>query len=288
MAEGITEIEKSIGITPEEVIKSISENESWWEKFQEIMKQGYPVNNFLADAISVLNKMEETAQHPHLPQTKEEAEKIRALWVIAAAGAYSDAKKKDRYEDKEWALWNDRQRVNYAFKIGRRLAEIKLGHPISDNWTDGEKELTEYAPLIVYNGTPVEDAAVLEAIKTPWLRIPEGLVYPKNKVLVINPLPPIDNTLDQVRTFRLPLSFKISPGDEIGVVIHAPQTARFLYALAKFEEVVPKGAKIRILPLPTPPGGYPEYPLQELRGMVSNRFISNPAKIADSPYPFKV
>lgn len=278
IAEESVEIENRNTITPESVTQSIKENELWWKQLQDFIEQGQPVNEFTAQAIAVLNQLEEAAQHPHLPESKEEAEKIKGLWVISAPGTYFQAKKNDRYRDKKWALWNDRQRINYAFKVGRRLAEIKMGHDVSHN----------YAPLIVYNGTPLEDAAVLEAVKTPWLRIPEGLIYPRNKVLVINPFPPIDNTMDQIRTFRLPLSFKISPGDEIGVVIHAPQAIRFLYALANISEVVPKGAEIRMLPLPTPTGGYPEYPLQELRGMVNYRFISNPPIISDSPYPFKI
>lgn len=291
MAEEITEVEKSIGITPERVLQSISENESWWEKFQDIMKNGYPVNDFLTEAISVLNKMEESAKIPYLPEFKEEAEKIKALWVISAPGTYFQAEKNDRYKGKKWALWNDRQRINYAFKVGRRLAEIKMGHPVSENWVSAEEELSEYAPFIVYNGRSDEDLALEEAVKTPWLRIPARLMYPAKRVHIILPIKGFDpntSTFDNIKTFRLPPGTKIEEGDEIGIVIHAPQAMRFLYALANLDEIVPKGAEIRMLPLPTPTGGYPEYPLQELRGMVNYRFIANPPIISDSPYPYKI
>lgn len=289
MSEGGAEVEKGSTITVETVLQSIEKTEDWWGKLQELMGQGKPVTDFISGTIGVLNQLETLAQNPHLqlPQSPEEAAKIKALWIISAPGTYSQAYKQDRYATKPWSRWMDRQRINYTLQVGRKLAEIKLGHPISSNWAETERELTEQGPLIVYNGTPAENAAVLEAKKTPWLRIPEGNIYPGNKIVVISPIKGIDNTIDQIKSFHLPPAFDLSPGDEIGVILHAPQAVRFLYELANFKDSIPQEANLRIFSLPTPKGGFPEYPMQELRGTTYYHFIANPPIAAESPYPFK-
>lgn len=290
MSEGGPEIENGSSVTVETVLQSIEQTEKWWEELQALIQQGKPVTNYISGTIKVLNQLEEAAQNPQsqLPQTPEEAARIKALWIISAPGTYFQASKQDRYASKPWSRWMDRQRINYALQIGRKLAEMKLGHPISNNCADAEKELTEHGPLVVYNGTPAENAAVLEAKKAPWFRIPEANIYPGTKILVINPIANINNTVDQIKSFHLPPMFDINPGDEIGVVLHAPQAVRFLYILANFQETVPKGANMRVFALPTPKGGFPEYPMQELRGTTHSRFIANPPIAAEFPYPLSI
>ncbi|MDD5415838.1 MAG: hypothetical protein PHE48_02410 [Candidatus Daviesbacteria bacterium] len=289
MLKGGPEIEKGASITVETVLQSIEQTESWWGQLQALMQQGKPVKGFISDVIEVWSQLEIAAQNlqSQLPQNPAEAAKIKALWIISAPGTYFQASKQDRYVSKPWSRWMDRQRINYALQIGRKLAEMKLGHPISNNWADAERELTEQGPLVVYNGTPAENAAVLEAKKAPWFRIPEANIYPGNKILVISPIADIDNTVDQIKSFHLPPVFDINLRDEIGVVLHAPQAVRFLYMLANFQETVPEGANMRVFALPTPEGGFPEYPMQELRGTTYYRFIANPPIAAESPYPFK-
>lgn len=271
----MTEIRSEIGndqhFNPDLVIQSIEQTEKWWSSLKQILESDREgVVSFIEDALKLYQELEEAALNPeaHFPKTAQEASKIKALWVISAPGTYFKAEKNDRYRGKKWALWNDRQRVNYALQLGRRLAGEDL-------------------PLIVYSGRPDEDAAVLEAAATPWLRFPQGNVYPKEKIFVINPIPPIDNLLDQIRTFRLPPGLQINSGYEIGVVIHAPQAIRLLYNLNNSRGGIPKEATLRIFPLPTPVTGMPEYPLQEVRGLINSKFIANPPIAADTPYPCK-
>lgn len=217
----------------------------------------------------------------------EDASKIKALWVISAPGTYFKASKEDRYKDKPWAAWNDRQRVNKALHLGRRLAEVKLGHPLSDKWAQQERELGSEGPLVIYSGRPDEKEALLEAAVVPWLRFPQDSVYPRDKIFVVNPKPPIDNLLDQIRTFRLPPGLEINSGDEIGVIIHAPQAVRLLYNLSNSLGGISERATIRIFPLPTPKIGIPEYPIQEIRGIVYGSYIKNPPVVGAAPYPHK-
>lgn len=288
MSESGPEIEKGSLVTVETILQSIEQTEKWWQQLQVLIQQDKPVTDYISGTIKVFNQLEKAAQNPQsqLPQTPKEAAGIKALWIISAPGTYFQASKPDRYARKPWSPWMDRERINRALQIARKLVEMKLGHPVSNNWADAERELTEQGPLVVYNGTPAENAAVLEAKKAPWFRIPEANTYPGNKILVINPIAKIDNTGDQIRSFHLPPMFDINPGDEIGVVLHAAQAVRFLHALANFKGAIPEGVNLRIFPLPTPRGGFPEYPIQELRATTYYHFIANPPIAADSPYPF--
>ena len=289
MSEGRAERNQPQQINVDTVVQSIRETEEWWNEFQPIAMQPRG-QDFIRGALALYEELEKAALNPqaHFPKTADEAVKIKALWVISAPGTYFKPRKEDRYKDKKWSQWNDRQRINHAFEIGRKLVEVKSGHPISHNWVEAEREINAQGPLVVYNGTPEEDEAVLEAIKTPWLRIPEDKAYPKNKVYVINPIAAIGNTVNQIHSFRLPKEFKIESGDEIGLVIHAPQAVRFLYMLNNFPQVIPKGVTLRVFPLPTPVTGIPEYLLQELRGLINYGFIANPPLAAGSPFPYQV
>lgn len=269
-------------INSEAVINSIQQVENWY------LPQPKDTEAFINNAIAIYSEMETAAQdwQRFLPQTKQDAEKLKALWVISAPGTYFKARKQDRYSDKPWAMWNDRRRINHAFGIARRVTELVSGEQLTGNWGREKELILEHGPLAVYNGTPLENADLAQAVATPWLRIPRSLAYPKEKVCIINPFDRIDNVVDQVKSFRLPEDFKISEGDEIGIVIHAPQAPRLLHTLNKFSRVFPTGVRARIFPLPNPDRS--EYPRQELRGLVYYRFIADPPLASGLPYPYKV
>lgn len=291
MAESKSETEnRPSAITVEMVLKSIEETEGWYKQLKTVIDQGKPVSEFISGAISVLNQMEAAAKNPRFPKTKEEAERIKALWIKTAPGDYFHAEKDDRWKDKPWAKWMDRKRDNYAFQIGRQITEVLSGQKLDNNWPKAKEIIKSYGPLIIYNGRSDESHAFSEAVKIPWLRIPDGLMYPAEKTYVLQPtlgFDPNANMFDTIRTFKLPMGMKMQQGEEIGVIVHAPQAVRFLYALGMYN-VIPSGVNIRMFPMPTPPGGFPDYPLQELRGMVNYRFIADPPKLAEKAFPHKV
>lgn len=272
------------------VIDNIQQSEKWWSQLQEMMasERGQEVNSFIDYAIQLYNELEAASYNltAQLPQSPQEARKIKALWVISAPGTYFKAKKKDRYADKQWALWNDRQRINRAFSIGRYITELVSEETLSDNWAKVRESINEYGPFIIYNGRPDENEALSQAMKAPWLFLPSPRIYSAEKVFIINA--GVDNTVDNIKSFHLPMSVSINPGDEIGIVIHAPQAVRFLFMLNQLKVSFPDNVIARIFPLPTPANGIPEYPLQELRGLIYNRFIVNPPLAATTPYPYTV
>ena len=282
-------------ITSQVVLKSIQNKETWSKQLEGLMStEGGKVSSFLDTAIATYRLFEQAALQPEPKQiSSEDAKRVKAIWIISAPGTYFTRNKKDRYEDKEWTFWNDRSRINHAFEIGRKLAEIKAGRKIKGNTPQDLELLKEFGPLLIYNGRPDENDAITEAVKTPWLRIPEGLGYPQDKTYIINPFTERFNNkdynlLDQIYSFKFPADIQINPGDEIGIVAHAPQAVRVLYSLSAQKEKFPQGVTARMLLLPTPKGGIPEYPIQELRGIIYYRFIASPPAVGDKPFPFKV
>lgn len=290
-----TEQPGSKQITSQMVLKSIQDKETWSKQLEGLMNtERDRVFSFLNTAVETYRLFEQAALQPASQQIgAEDAKLVKAIWIISAPGTYFTRNKKDRYEDKEWTFWNDRRRVNHAFGIGRKLAEIKAGRKIAGNTPADLELLKEFGPLLIYNGRPDENDAITEAVKTPWLRIPEGLGYPQDKVYIIYPFAERFNNkdynlLDQINSFKFPAGIQINPGDEIGIVAHAPQAIRVLYSLSAKEEKFPKGATTRMLLLPTQRGGIPEYPTQELRGIIYYRFIASPPAVGDKPFPFKI
>jgi len=286
---------KESEITVETVLQSIEEKEGWWKQLEILIKQGQPVEDFISRAIGLIAQLEALAQNPEsqLPKTAEEAARIKVLWIKSGPGTYFDATKDDRYNDKPWAEWMDRKRINYAFETGRQIAEVSSGQELTGQWTHDKALLREYGPWMTYFGRSDESAALAEALKTPWLRMPNGLIYPAEKSLVVHPAEgfnPDMSTINVINSFRLPPGLSMKEGDEIGVVAHTPQLARFLLMLPSIENPIlanlrQGGVVMRMLPLPIPAGGNPEYPIQDLRGITNYRFIKNPPLAADHPYP---
>lgn len=280
-------IQPERSVTTQAVLDSIQKVELWAGKFPED-----EVISFLDEAVDLYLEFEEAAQHPRILESQD-ADKIKAIWIISAPGTYFTRDKADRYQDKEWSWWADRKRINYAFSVSRQLAEIKAGKKIAGNKPADLELIKEHGPILIYNGRADENAALAQAVQVPWLRIPEGLGYPKDKVCIINPFIPSFHTeqynlLDQVRTLHLPRSLQINPVDEIGIVAHAPQAVRALYTLNGPEVDPFKGLRARMLLMPTPETGIPEYPIQELRGIVYYRFIADPPVVGSIPYPYIV
>lgn len=202
-------------------------------------------------ALTLVGQLEKVARRPNIPLLPDEAGKIKALWVLSGPGYFDEPFKDDRYKKKPWARWMDRRRVGYALGLIRRL-----GHP-----------------FLIYNGRDDENARVLTGLGR--------MGVPQERVHIISA--GIDNTLDQVRSFRLPEGVLLRPGDVIGIVSHAPHLARVMYMLAHYNEVVPPGVMVRLFPLPTPESGREEYARMEVRGILHHVFISHDAE--EEPHP---
>lgn len=277
-------------VTTDIVLQSIIENETWAGR----LPNSATTRLFLDRAVAVYQEIEESAEQSGSKTiSTSQADRIKAIWVPSAPGTYFQRNKNDRYKDKKWAWWADRKRTHFAIEKAREIAEIRAGRAIKGNNPAELELLGEYGPVIIYNGRPDENIALADAVKVPWLRMPKNLGYPENRVSIISPIdyPRFNNKdynlLDQAKTLRLPYDLEINPDDEVAIVAHAAQTVRTLYVLGN-QAVFPEGTLARIMALPTPSEGMPEYPIQELRGVTYYRFIANPIAIGDNPHPYTI
>lgn len=280
--------EKAEILTPNMVLDSIEEIErEWRNQLKEIInsERGAQVSAFLDRAVSLYSDLENLAQNPQasFPKTAQEATRIRAIWVKSAHGTYLLPTKKDRFEGKEWAIGNDKARIDYALSIARSLTQLTSGQVLTGNWEEDRRVMMEYGPTIIYAGRWDENRDIRIAASDPLRYFPSDRLYPTENFSIIDGQ--IDNTADVIRNFKMPETFHPGLGDEIGVVSHSPQGVRFLFMLQQLESNFPRQATVRMFPIPAPEGSFPEYPIQELRGLVFYRFIFTPQLAADVPYP---
>lgn len=228
------------------------------------------------DALNLIQSFEEAASHPNLPKTAEEAKKIKALWVFSGPGTYDLPFKDDRYQNFPWAGFMDRRRLNRAGWLMRKITEIAIGKLLdgTKNPYDMRQAILENGPYLIYNGRPDENATVEDVLKRPGIAIPRG------KVHVIDAI--IDNTLDQVKSFDLPINLNLQSDDRIALVSHAPHLARVLYVIDKFRPF-PEGVRIQAFPIATPREGKQIYAEMEIQGILYYAFVSNEA--SKNPYP---
>src|SRR3989338_4350245 len=179
------------------------------------------IKPFIASLIKEIDSLEETAERDkkkfELPD--EIAKNIGAIWVISGSGTYFDPKKDDRYKNFSWANWMDRTRLDHAVRLTRKIAEKVSGQdlrgPLSkiDQTKDKTRELiSRHGPHIIYNGTFLENEGVVKALAQ------DGAIIPVDKVKIIKD--EIKDTIDQVKTFKLPDDFQ--KDGELAIIAHAP------------------------------------------------------------------
>lgn len=212
--------------------------------------------------------------------TPEVAERITALWDFSGPGTYDQPVKEDRYKNYPWARGMDRSRLNYSAWLVRKISEAvsdeKLRGPIGEAPERKEKArelIAEKGPVILYNGTELENSVVKDVVMR------EGIMIPPEKIVVMGK--GIDSTVDQVRSFKLPEELH-RPGGEIGIVSHAPHLMRIAHMLSWYEPL-PKDMTVRLFPVPMPTEGKEEYTATEIRALLYYIFLGQNAKAKAYP-----
>jgi len=243
------------------------------------------IKPFIASLIKEIDSLEETAERDkkkfELPD--EIAKNIGAIWVFSGSGTYFEPKKDDRYKDFPWADWMDRTRLDHAVRLTRKIAEKVSGQnfraPLSkiDQTKDKiKKSISRHGPYIIYNGAPLENKGVAKALTQ------KGVIIPDEKVKIIED--DIINTIDQIKTFKLPDEFR--EGKELALIAHAPHLARIIRIINKYKPF-PEDTKIRLFPVPTPGAeGKREYAKMEISGTLYFSYITHDA--TKEPYPYEV
>lgn len=218
------------------------------------------------------------ANYPNPNITPQIAENLDIAWVLSGPGTRYEPSKNDAYQDFRWADGMDRARQNYAVRVARGVAEVRSGQNFNSGALDTLPErkrminelVATFGPDIIYNGIPVENAAVREAMTE------EGLIIPQSKVHVIGE--GIKRTIDQVTGFEIPKGIILGPNSEIGIVSHAPHLMRTAHMI-EMHKPFPEGTRVRMLPLPSPVIGRREYTELEIRGLMYYTFINGNASV---------
>ncbi|MEK7143825.1 MAG: hypothetical protein AAB820_00640, partial [Patescibacteria group bacterium] len=141
-----------------------------------------------------------------------------------------------------------------------------------------KKAILESGPYIIYNGTIEENENVKEILNR------EGIIMPPEKVMVIEE--PIEKTVDQVKTFKLPEGAYMI-GKEIAVVSHAPHLSRIIRMVNRYKPF-PPDVKMKLFPLATPKEGKEEYIQKEISGLLYYIYVSDDHDAVKEPYSYEI
>lgn len=210
----------------------------------------------------------------------EVAKKISALWVFSGPGTYDDPIKDDRYKNYTWARGMDKERLSYAAWLARKISETVSGETlrgpingIPERIQKARKMIAENGPTILYNGTELENSVVRDVLTR------KGIVIPPEKVRIIGE--GINNTVDQVKTFKLPEELHRS-GGEIGIISHAPHLMRIIHILSQYQSL-PKDMIVRLFPISSSAEGREEYAETEIRALLYYVFLGKNAQAIAYP-----
>ena len=250
------------------------------------------VKALIAEIAEEIKHLEQVGEREkaRIEMPAETAKKIGAIWVNSGVGTYdTPLKEKERgvYKNLPWIWGADRARLNHAAILARKVAEARSG----ENFDRGSlqtlkarkekiKEMIErYGPKIIYNGVELENDTVVDVLSR------EGTIIPEDTVTIIRGTAehPIVNTLDTVKTLKLPEGFE--DDQELAIVAHAPHLARIMRMINK-QPPFPRTTKVRLFPVPTPEAGKKEYAELETLGILN--YVLRRGVADKESYPYVV
>ncbi|MDO8649130.1 MAG: hypothetical protein Q7R81_05105 [Candidatus Peregrinibacteria bacterium] len=138
--------------------------------------------------------------------------RIQIVHVLSGPGTFDTPLKEGQ---EEWNRWQDHDRMWYGVKLAAEIAAQKrerdLGVP-----TTAQKltplHARAYAPMLFYNGTPVENPVMRAARDAGRLKLPQEKVYVADTVRMSDGTPkPIQHTGDQLASLFQELDNPQSP-----------------------------------------------------------------------------
>ncbi len=238
------------------------------------------VTLFAEQSLRRMFELEEAAETPLLDRVDRDDTDMDAIWCLSAPGTFNKKWKYDRYAHTPYTQSWDRDRILASISISKAIGRLRLGISKTGKIaTDMYSEILDASPPIVYNGRPDENKAIRDAKKSAT----QKNVFLDEIFLIDTDKGEEYNSLDQVRSFRLP-DRDLKEGDSIGVVIHPGQALRLLHFLEKEGNGFPENVRVKIFPLPTGTDGNPHNHILETCGLLYYRFTTGDA--SDVPYPY--
>lgn len=241
------------------------------------------LTGIVKNAVEEVEILKNVAYQPHLPQTPEEAQHLKAIWVISSIGTYDEEFKLNDppIYRKPMFGWMNRRRLNYAGWLVRRYTE-KIIEQSLDGINDPvsmKQAIAEFGPWLIYNGNQQENENLVAVLGRREISIP-----PEKVCIIENPQ--IAKTIDQVRTFELPQGLELNERDFVGIVCHDGQMMRLLHLLNRQGNLIyDQRINVKVFPLPL---AKEDYLKQEVIGLLFYIFKSHPQLASIEPYPFEI
>jgi hypothetical protein len=154
-------------------------------EFLELDSEGV-LRGFIERELARIEYFEQIARKP-LTISLQTAESIGAIRIHSGVGSYDEPFKKEdnpRLQGKPWLQWFDRNRVNHAVRLARKVAEVRSGYSVKDHAfrnmavqrEETKRLIAEYGPYLIYSGYPVETEKAAEVLARP------GGIMPEEKV----------------------------------------------------------------------------------------------------------
>lgn len=165
---------------------------------------------------------------------------IDAVWVFSGPGTFFIPL--DPGEPKHFA-WMDRYRILYGLAVVRKVAAKRLG---KDFTAITSEDILKEGPILIYNGTPKENAALRKELAVI------GKSMPPEKVIIIDEVKnakvkEIKNTLDQIKSFPKSMIGNTIK-HRVALISHAAHLSRILRYIEKYQ-IFPRYVKVELFPI---------------------------------------
>ena len=187
-------------------------------------------------ALRIVRRLEEVAKN----RKRMFPSLLDAVLVFSGPGTIYDKLKPGQ---EEWMRWMDRDRIRAGRAIVAELTATRLAEHRRRKTSVEEvtvEDIRTSGPLFVYNGIPLENDMLRQALRTQTLRLPvEKVVIIDQVVEEDGTIHPIRHTADQVKSFYQTVASPQSPlygVNNVALVAHIPSFIRIPFYTRKYDD----------------------------------------------------
>ncbi len=187
-------------------------------------------------ATNVVNQLWEVARVHERTYPSE----IQAVLVFSGPGTYYDRLKPGQPDR---VRWMDRDRIRAGVAVVREVTASSMRDLGDDPNKKGhfvtQEEITKYGPFFVYNGIPIENKVIREALGSERCKMPQEKVLVIDEVRETDRVHPIRHTGDQYKSFYQELinpSSPLSHVENVALVAHIPDFIRHPFYAKLYQE----------------------------------------------------
>lgn len=226
-------------------------------EYESMSRQEVNPQEIQAEALKQFNQLKRVTEKATEGERRYYSPLIQAVWVFSGPGTYYDRLKPGQ---EEYQRWMDRDRIRAGVAVVCEVTAAKKYHqqtvvqktktdPVTKPETKKEvpfrgcdmtkDDIAEHGPLFVYNGTPLENEKIREALKSEYCKLPPEKVLLIDEVKRPDSVFAIRHTGDQFESFFQEMANPYSPLHKVihvVLVAHAPDFIRHPFYAEKYNE----------------------------------------------------